>query len=110
MNWESNMPIIRIEIEGMKRTLCAMLHEHAIKLDASLQEAVNDFLKEENIKSFIKAEATKMMKSAITKSIEDYFIYGEGSKAIKQAVDQAFAKTGRFDGKAETANTEEAKK
>jgi len=85
------LPVIKIEIEGMRHAICTMLHEHAMTMDETFQAAVNDFLKPENMEIFIKETVAHTMRGVIGETIREYFTYGEGKKAIRDAVKQAFA-------------------
>lgn len=80
------VPVIRIEIEGMKHALSAMLSEHSAQLDADMQAAVEEFCRPDNIKKIVSDIAHATMKSAIEEEVRKFFSYGEGRKAVAETV------------------------
>jgi hypothetical protein len=60
-----NLPIIRLEVEGIRRTMSAMLAEHAVQMDADLREAVDAYCTPENLARVVKDAATRALDATI---------------------------------------------
>jgi len=82
-----NLPIIRLEIEGMRHTVMACLSEYAAKMDADVQNAVAEAITPENIGRIIRESAAREVKSAIESEIHRFFSYDPvGATFIREAV------------------------
>ena len=81
-----NLPIIKFEIEGMRHTLAVMLAEHNFNMDQYVQEAITAFCTEENLRAIITKRVSESIEQAVAEETRHYFLYGEGRKAIKEAV------------------------
>lgn len=80
-------PIIRMEIEGMKHTVVAMLRDHALMLDTELNKAVKDYCRPENVEDIIARQVQTSVDEAIQDEIRDFYRYGKGRSVIKAAVE-----------------------
>jgi hypothetical protein len=84
---ERTLPIIRLEVEGMKRAICTALTQHSAQMDADLKAAVDDYCTPENLAHVVKSTAAKILDSVIREEVEKFFRFsGEGRKAVAQAV------------------------
>ncbi len=84
----NNIPIIRLEIEGMKHTVHQCLSEYAARMDSDVQAAIDEALTPENIRAIIRAAASREIKDAIESEIHRFFTYDPtGAKFIRDAVD-----------------------
>jgi len=84
---EKTIPIIRLEVEGMKRTICAALSEHAAQMDADIKAAVEDYCTPANLKRIVGETARRVLDTTIREEVEKFFRYsGEGRKAVADAV------------------------
>jgi len=81
-----NMPIIRLEVQGMKHTITHALMEHQTQMDEDIQKAVEDYCSEENISRVITQACRAELEQAIKEEVSSFFRYGDGRKAIKAAV------------------------
>ncbi len=82
-----NIPIIRLEVEGMKYTMQAALQEHVARMDASIIEAVERYCTPENIDYVVQKAATEALDCAIKEEVRDYFSRtGNGRKVVKEFV------------------------
>lgn len=84
-----NMPIIRFEIEGMRHALSVALSEHIARLDESMQLAVENFCRPENVGPLIEKIARDEMAAAVRASVESFFRHGPGREAVSAAVREA---------------------
>jgi hypothetical protein len=83
----NGMPIISLEISSMRHTVKAMLSEHAAKLDADIQRAVDSALTSEAIAHVIQNTVHECIKAAVKDEIIDCFRYSKpGRQAIREAV------------------------
>lgn len=87
-----NMPIIKLEVEGMKRTICTALLEHQAKMDADVIAAVEAYCQPENISRIIHSAASKALTEAIQQEVKHFFWEGEGRKAVAEAVRESILK------------------
>ena len=87
---EPNMPIIRLQVEGMKRTMLQALTEHAVLMDKSIQQAVEDFCTDGHIDAIVRREAQLQLDAAIKEEVGRFFLFnGPGRAAVRQAVIEA---------------------
>ena len=89
-----NVPIIRLEIEGMKYTLQTALSEHSAQIDKDVQAAIERFCRPENIQEHINRAVKQSLGVVLAEEIERHFKYGEGREAIRQAVRTALGHGG----------------
>ncbi len=82
-----NIPIIKLEVEGMKYTVLQALMQHSAQMDASVQAAVEAYCTEGNLDDVIRGELRKCMNSAVSEEVQRFFGYaGAGRQAIREAV------------------------
>lgn len=81
-----NPPIIRIEIESMKRTLNTMLSERAALLSEEMQKAVDTFCTPERIEKLITETAHRELEAIVKSEISAFFNYGAGRRSIRASI------------------------
>lgn len=82
-----NVPIIRLEVEGMKHTMLMALAEHTSKIDASVQQAIEEYCTDENINAIVKEEAKAALDNAVKEEVRNFFIRSNaGRQAVREAV------------------------
>jgi hypothetical protein len=86
------LPIIRLEVEGMKRTIMAALAEHSAQMDADLQNAIEDYCTPENLARVVQNAAREQLAAAIQAEVKNFFWYGPGRKAVAEAVKESILK------------------
>jgi hypothetical protein len=84
-----NLPIIRLEVEGIRRTMSAMLAEHAVQMDKDIQEAVETYCTPENLAHVVKTAAAKALDAAVREEVDQFFRRGNGRKAVAAAVKES---------------------
>jgi hypothetical protein len=82
------VPIIKLSIENMRYTMAYALSEHAAELDSTLQAALKAYCTPENLERVIRGEVTKVLDQVIKEEVRNWFVYGEGRKTIKKAVEK----------------------
>lgn len=82
-----NIPIITLQIEGMKHTIRTALMEQALKLDAGVQAALEKLCTEENISQIVHEEARRQLEAALKEEVRNFFSFNEGGRiAVREAV------------------------
>ncbi len=82
-----NIPIIKLEVQGMKHTILAALTREAASLDANIQAAVESYCSEENIQQIVEEEARRQVKEALKQEVQNFFRFGAtGRIAVREAV------------------------
>ena len=85
-----NIPIISLEVQGMKHTMKLALMEHAALLDKSIQQAVEDYCTEGNIDAIVRREARLQLDAALKEEVKRFFDWsGQGRAAVREAVMEA---------------------
>lgn len=87
-----NVPIIRLEIEGMKQTIMHSMTQYMAQMDADIQAAVERACRPEVITALIEETARREIGKAVTDSVEAFYRYGEGHAAIRDLVMTAMTK------------------
>ena len=82
----SEMPIIRLEVERMKYSILTAMSEHLLQMDQDIQSAVDAACTPEKITAIVFDTASREIKAAIENEIRSFYAYGEGRKAIADAV------------------------
>ena len=83
------IPIIRLEIDHMKHAIAS-----ALGIEGSdLEEFINEEI-ENQLAILVKDEIPRMVRDAIVQctqdSLKSYFSYGDGAKAINDAISENF--------------------
>jgi hypothetical protein len=86
MAYDTPVPVIRLTVEGMKHSIVAALTAYEHALSAEIKEAVQRACEPENIKQVIDRAATSVIEDAIKHEVEAFYRYGEGQRAIRDAV------------------------
>jgi ribosomal protein S3AE len=82
-----NVPIIKLEVQGMAMTVRTALMEHAAKMDSSIQAAVESYCTPGNIDAVVKKAAHEALDAAVREEVRAFFGYGRaGRQAIREAV------------------------
>ena len=80
------LPIIRLEIQGMKYQIMHHLSNTNLNLEKIVSEEIDKVMSEEYIKSKIVSE----MRSALYNAIEDNFRLGEARTIMNNAISENF--------------------
>ncbi|MBM5575853.1 hypothetical protein [Deefgea sp. CFH1-16] len=85
----SAMPLIRLEVEGMKHTICVALQQHLLQMDEQIKASVDAICQPDHIAKIIEETASREIKTAIESEVRNFYNYGKGREAIKEAVNKA---------------------
>lgn len=89
MSNEMKLPIIRLEVQGIKYTVVRALTEHAAQMDADIQAAVEEYCTPQNLQSIVRTAAHDALRAAIEEEVKAFFTYGDGRKAVAAAVKES---------------------
>ena len=81
-----NMPIIRLEVEGMKHSIMTALLESQAQIDADIVAAAEAYCTEENISRVVREATSSAMDRVLKDEVRSFFEYGNGRTAIRRAV------------------------
>jgi hypothetical protein len=76
-------PIIKLEVDFMKATMLRHLSEEAVKIDSMVQQAVEDYCSEENLRAILNVEVKQAMDAAVREEVRGFF---NGTQAGRLAV------------------------
>lgn len=81
-----SIPIIKLEVEGMRRTVQMALSEFMVQQDAMLKAALDAYLTEDNISRIVNETVRVTIQDCIKDAAQNYYKYGEGAKHIRALV------------------------
>lgn len=84
-----NVPIITLEIAGMRSQMKIALSQHAVQMDKNVQEAIDAYCTSENLAHIVKTAARQALDQAIREEVDKFFRYGDGHKAVATAVKES---------------------
>lgn len=86
---DNSLPIIRLEVEGMRRQIVTALTEHQAEMDEMVKQAVEEATKPEHVKQVVRKEVSRTLDKVVQEEVQNFFRYdGEGRKVIAKAVKQ----------------------
>ena len=83
-----NNPIIKIELDNMKLTLHTMISQRTELFNDMIKKSLDNFCNEDHLESLIDEKVRSGVKSAMSESIDSYFRYGDGKKAVDEIVQE----------------------
>lgn len=81
-----HFPKIRLEIDGMKYQIVHAISQHNDELEAALDDAIDRAIASYPFESEIMSMAKDAINESIKRSIQEYFMYGEGKEFINRVV------------------------
>lgn len=91
MRNDPTYPIIRLEIDGMKRSIVSALTHYQAQIDEDINRAVEEYCQPENIAEIIQQAANDAIDSAIREEVKNFFLYGEGRRTIAESVKESLS-------------------
>lgn len=89
---QQHMPVLRIELEGMKFVMLQALDKHRLEMDQMIQEAVTRACDPEVIQSKLDVMAQQAIEAAIKSEIDSFYRYGEGREILKALISERLMK------------------
>ncbi len=80
------VPVIRLEIAGMKQAVAVALTQYAARMDADIQAAVDRVCTTEHITRLIDDVVRQEIDAGVKSALHSYFAYGDGHKEIEKIV------------------------
>lgn len=80
------VPIVRLELEGLKTCILAALESQAGEFTQMAKEALNEFCSEGHVRDLVRIQVRAEVERAIKDEIRAFYSYGEGRKAVHEAV------------------------
>lgn len=90
-----SLPIIKLELQGMRHAVMHAFTRHQIEMDAHVQAAMDAYCSPENIKRVVDTAVAREIESAIQSEVEKFYKYGAGRKAVAAAVAEALSQQRR---------------
>lgn len=88
-----NLPIITLEIQGMKNTIKHALMEQATAMDKGIQDALERLCTEENVSRIVEEEARTQIQAALKEEVASFFRWSNaGRAAVREAVHEHLAR------------------
>lgn len=84
----NTLPIIKLEVEGMKHAIKVALSQHTIEIDAHIQAAINEYCTDDNLQTVIVAATKAAIDNVVKDEITRFFEYGDGRKAVSAAIEE----------------------
>jgi uncharacterized protein (DUF924 family) len=81
-----NMPMIRLEVEGMKHTIMAALLDSKAQIDADIAAAVEAYCTDENISRVMREAVSSAMDRVLKDEVRSFFQYGAGRATVRRAI------------------------
>lgn len=82
-----HVPIIRLEVTSMKHAIRVALSEHAMKMDQSIQAALEAMCTEENVARIVSEEARRQIEIVLKEEVGNFFrLSRPGRAVIREAV------------------------
>lgn len=88
MSGMDGMPIIKLEIQGMKHTVMVALSEHHARISEEVQHALEQACSESNIRTIVALQVNAEVRKVMKEEIHYYFSIGEGRDAIREMARQ----------------------
>lgn len=83
----NNMPIIRIEIEGIRQQIAAAMSDYGNEISAAVDKEIARTIAEYPFEERV-CEATKnALDRAIGTAVDNYFNYGDGATEVRRMVE-----------------------
>lgn len=80
------IPIVRLELQGMKATLLHAIGERQASFDADVRAAVEQACSPANIRAVIEHEVQRSLEAAIADEVRRFYQSGEGRQAVRDAI------------------------
>lgn len=91
-----NVPIIRLEIQGMQTTVMTALTQYAAQMDSDIQAAVAECLTVEKLTAIIKKTADEEIIKAIHNEMREFYTRGRGNQIIRKVVNETLTQQADF--------------
>ena len=81
------VPIISLEVQGVKYRMQQALSEYSLQIDKNVQEAIESYCSDDNLKQVINKSVKDALDAAVKEEVRQFFSYtNNGRRAIREAV------------------------
>lgn len=87
----NSLPIIRMELEGVRATVATMLTQYSARMDKNIKDAVDAYCTEDNLTKVINSAVNAALDHTIKESLTTYFRWGEGKSLVDTIVKSSVA-------------------
>ena len=87
-----HLPIIKIELEGMRLSIARMLSEYQVQFSEEVNRAIERFCSSEYLQRVIDAEVRHNIEYVVKDAIGDYYRLGKGRQIIIEEVIKRLSK------------------
>ena len=94
-----NIPILRLELEGMKHSLAVALQQYTQQMDSDIQQTIEAYCTPERLLTVIQQHVTTTFDAIVREEVDKYFRYGKGRATIARLVQE------KLDADVSSANT-----
>lgn len=88
------IPIIRIEIEGMKQSILHAIAARQLVFDDYVKQALDRELTDENIQRMVDREVERSIAAAVHDEVERFYRWGGGRQHVADAVQKQLERYG----------------
>jgi len=85
-----DMPRLRIQIEGIRKTVMYQILEDREAIQEAVGDVVDEYITADGIKKVIVTEVQRQVRAALEDSIRHFFLYGSGRDDIDELVNNVF--------------------
>ena len=94
---EGTIPILTLEVEGMKHSIKTALTEYAAQLSEEIQMAVDAYCMPDNIRRVVADAVKRTIDNALQDELHNFYFYGKGHSIILEAIHQALEPKGEVE-------------
>jgi hypothetical protein len=93
MDSSATLPVITIEIQGMRHAIRRAMSAHFVGMDKGVQEALEAACKNFDYRDYVMKEARTCIQDALSEAIKSQFRYGGAGHSAVQEVAKKLAKS-----------------
>lgn len=86
-----NIPMIRLELDGMKYAIISAFNQHQAQQDANVRAAVDAYCSGGNLQQVLNTAVRETLNRVIKDEVENFYRYGEGRELVKKLVQERLA-------------------
>lgn len=86
-----DLPRIKIEIENMRYQIVHAFSTHNDEIEKAVDEEIRKVIENYPFSEVVSKLASEVLEKSIKHSLEEFLLYGEGSKVLKESVDKLLA-------------------
>lgn len=81
-----HIPVIRIELERMSKSLCVAIMDEHVAMSEEIERAVKSFCEPNKVQNIVSEQVRRTLTAVIQSEVEQFYRNGDGRKAVKAAV------------------------